>query len=131
MYPKPIHHVLLLNASLYMNQVDWCHVYFIESSQHGCFILAYSLLLYDATSIILYALYHEPPVEFHRRHCIYSISLVILPPVPVMDAGAIFFLSIWLLEMEFLKRKLLLSCCVSCFWCFCFNFSFGPGSTVL
>jgi hypothetical protein len=48
-----------------------------------------------------------------------------------MDAGAIFFLSIWLLEMEFLKRKLLLSCCGAAFGASAFNFSFGPGSTVL
>jgi hypothetical protein len=58
---------------------------------------------------------------------------VILPalPVPVMDAGAIFFRLIFflLLEMEFLKRKLLLSCCWSWFGPWfrsAFNFSFGP-----
>jgi hypothetical protein len=73
--------------------------------------LLISLLLYDATSIILYALFHENhQLSSHRRHCIYSILLVILPAFPVMDAGAIFFSSniFWLLEMEFLKRKLLL-----------------------
>jgi hypothetical protein len=72
--------------------------------------LLISLLLYDATSIILYALFHENhQLEFHRTLHLQH-PLVILPAFPVMDAGAIFFSSniFLLLEMEFLKRKLLL-----------------------
>jgi hypothetical protein len=82
-----------LNAFVFItNQVDWRHVYFIESSQHVSFWqLLISLLLYDATSIILYALYHENLVP--EGTAFTASSLVILPalPVPVMDAGAIFF----------------------------------------
>jgi hypothetical protein len=110
------------------NQVDWRHVYFIESSQHGCFILAASnLSLRRNIDNFVRSVPREPPVGFHRRR-IYSILLMILPalPVPVRMLAIFFSSNIFLAAGDgFLKRKLLLEL---------LGAAFGPGflgSTVL
>jgi hypothetical protein len=97
MYPKPIPpcfaeriFVFITNYWLASCLLHWKWVNIAVS-----FFSGNNLSHFDATSIIVRSVPREPPVEFHEGTAfgiIFSDSSVFT--VPVMDAGAIFFVTI-------------------------------------